>query len=228
MLRIFFAVALLLALSTNLKAANSSHAITEAVQQFLAQRSRHLGERVEVDIQDTAHWPDCHKPQPFLPGNGQAQWGRVTVGVQCGNDLHPRYLQAQVRVFGDYWVTKEKVLAGTEITAALLRRMQGEISALPRGTLSNTAEILGQVASRPLRAGSTLQRHQLKPRPLVKRRQTVSLVASGQGFRIVREGRALDEGGLGTRVRVRLPDRQVISGHVSAPGEVSVNATSGT
>lgn len=227
MFRIFLTAILLLILAVNTQAANSNRAVDNAAQQFLAQRSRHLGERVEVELQSTAHWPDCQNPRPFLPNNHQAQWGRVTLGVHCGNNKHPRYLQAQVRVFGHYWVTKEKIAVGAEITASHLRRVAGEISALPRGALKDKTEIIGQITSRPLRAGSPLQQHQLKSRPLVSRRQSVDLVASGRGFRIVREGRALDEGALGDRVRVRLPDRQIISGRITAPGEVSVTASPG-
>ncbi|WP_226663061.1 flagellar basal body P-ring formation chaperone FlgA [Microbulbifer aggregans] len=227
MLRLFLSTTLL-ALTVSAHAANNSQAAANAARQFLQQQSRHLGERVEIDVQSTAHWPRCENPQPFLPPNRQLQWGRVTLGIRCGDSPRPRYLQAQVRVFGHYWVTKEKVAVGTEITSALLRRVEGEISALPRGTLQSRAEIVGQVASRPLRAGSTLQEHQLKSRPMVNRRQTVDLVASGRGFRIVREGRALDEGGFGDQVRVRLPDRQIIYGRISAPGEVSVTGNSGT
>lgn len=211
----------LLVLSTQPACAAASAA--NAARHFLEQHNRHLGQRVEVEIfRSNAHWPDCRKPQAFLPANGQSGWGRVTVGVRCHADGRPRYLQAQVRVFDRYWVVRESVPAGTELTPSMLQQRQGEISALPRGALRKLKDIVGLVASRPLREGHPLLQHQLSRRPLVARRQSVSLVAAGQGFRIVREGQAMDEGAMGDPVRVKLPDRQIISGEVSGPGEVRV------
>jgi len=216
----------LVSVAGNTMAAGKESAAAIAAKRFLASESRHLGKRVEIEVQDSgAQWPECNRPTAFLPANGRLQWGRTTVGIRCVNAPHTRYLQAQIRAFGHYWVTTEAVPAGTELTSGLLKRVEGEISALPRGTLRQRAQIVGQIASRPLRAESALQHYQLKARPLVSRRQPVTLVASGQGFRIAREGRALDEGSKGERVRVRLPNRRVISGLVTGPGTISVTQT---
>lgn len=224
MRRLFLKIApLLLALATCGQHASAATSAADAARHFLEQRNRHLGKRVEVEIfRSNVSWPECGRPQPFLPANGQSGWGRVTVGVRCNADTHPRYLQAQVRVFDHYWVVRESIPAGTEITPSLLQKRQGEISALPRGALRQLEDIVGLIASRPLREGHPLLQHQLSRRPLVARRQNVSLVASGQGFRIVREGLAMDEGAMGDLVRVKLQDRQVISGQVIGPGEVRV------
>ncbi|TLM79958.1 flagellar basal body P-ring formation chaperone FlgA [Microbulbifer harenosus] len=219
-------IALLLALVTGGQNARAAASAADAARHFLEQHNRHLGQRVEVEvIRSGTHWPDCHNPAPFLPANGQSGWGRVTVGVRCDADRRARYLQALVRVFDHYWVVRESVPAGTEITPALLQKRQGDISALPRGVLRQLQDIVGLVASRPLRKGSPLLQHQLSKRPLVARRQSVTLVASGEGFRIAREGLAMDEGAMGDLVRVKLEDRQVISGEVTGPGEVSVRGS---
>ncbi|WP_299595906.1 flagellar basal body P-ring formation chaperone FlgA [uncultured Microbulbifer sp.] len=195
-----------------------------AAKQFLTRQSRHLGERVEIEVQDISdHWPSCKNPTVFLPANGKLQWGRVTVGIHCADAPHTRYLQAKIRAYGHYWTAKHRIPAGAEVTESLLKKIEGEISALPRGALRKRSEIVGKVASRTLRPGSVLQQHQLKTRPLVSRRQLVTLIASGQSFRIAREGRAMDEGARGEPVRVRLPNRKVISGFVSGPGLVEVN-----
>ena len=206
------------------EASNREQKLETLAQQFLTRQSRHLGERVEIEVQKiTGRWPHCQTPSAFLPANRKVEWGRVTVGIRCANAPHTRYLQARIRAFGHYWVPRENVPAGTEITATLLKRMEGELSALPRETLRKRSEIVGQIASRPLRPGTALQRYQLKTPPLVNRRQPVTLIASGRGFHIAREGHAMDEGAEGEKVRVRLHNRKVISGFVTGPGLVSVH-----
>ncbi|WP_231758135.1 flagellar basal body P-ring formation chaperone FlgA [Microbulbifer elongatus] len=195
---------------------------------LLAERTTHLGERVEIQVQKGArHWDQCHALSAFLPENSTVQWGRMTVGIRCLNAPHTRYLQALIRAFGHYWVPRENLPAGTELTAAMLKRVEGELSALPRGALRERSQIIGKIASRPLRSSKVLQRHQLKSRPLVSRRQPVTLVASGQGFHIAREGLAMDEGTQGEKVRVRLHNRKILSGYVTGPSLVDIHPPTG-
>lgn len=198
--------------------------VVEAVSAFLHQRSRGLGEEVRIEVQPpAARMPTCERPRPFLPGHGRNLPGPVTVGVRCGADGGQlRYLQARVTAIGNYWVTAGPVDAGTPITGQMLARARGDLGSLPRGAMLEREKILGQVATRPLGSGTVLQDHLLKAPPLVERRQMVSVEARGRGFRIAREGRALEEGALGEPVRVRLPDRTVLSARVSGPGRVRV------
>ncbi len=67
-----------------------------------------------------------------------------------------------------------------------------------------------------------IQSHQRRRPALVERRQAVTLVAGGEGFRISREGHALDDGALGGRVRVRLSNREVVVARVTGPGRARV------
>ncbi len=210
------------ALTLFASAADAAESPVDIAHAFLEQRSRHLGNKVQIKVAaPSAHWPHCTAPEAFLPSKNQADWGRITVGIRCSSGS-TRYLQAQVAVLGNYWVPRENIPAGTTITEELLRREKGEISALPSGTLLKRKEMLGLESRRPLRAGTPVQQYQLQQRALVKRRQTVTLVAAGRGFNIQREGRALDEGAMGDKVRVRLPDRQIISGRVSGRGQIHV------
>ncbi|MGL6159420.1 flagellar basal body P-ring formation chaperone FlgA [Microbulbifer sp.] len=198
--------------------------VAEAVRTFLQRQSLPPGGEVRIEVQpSTARMPACERPRPFLPGGKQKLRGRVTVGVRCGEGgRRVRYLQARVTVTGNYWVTAGPVEAGTPLTADMLTRARGDLGALPRGAVFEREKVLGRVATRPLGAGTVLQSHLLKAPPLVERRQQVTVEARGHGFRIAREGRALEGGALGESVRVRLPDRSVLSALVSGPGRVRV------
>lgn len=196
----------------------------EAARAFLHQRSASPGNEVHIEMRPpAARMPPCQKPRPFLPGNGQKLHGRITVGVRCGDKGRVRYLQARVSVTGNYWVSAQPIEAGSRIDEKMLRRARGDLGALPRGALLERQRILGQVARRPLAADTVLQDHLLESPALVRQRQAVTLEARGRGFRIAREGRALEDGALGETVRVRLPDRSVLSAVVSGPGRLSVD-----
>lgn len=197
-------------------------AVTNAAQHFLSEQTRGLGEKVTVTVRPSmADLPPCAAPQPFLPGQGQPRLGRVTVGVRCG-DGKVRYLQARVTAYGHYWVAGQRIAAGTRITAAMLQARDGELDRLPATTVFDRTTAIGQVATRTLTEGSVLQTTQLRAPNLVHRRQPVTVEALGSGFRVTRQGKALQDGALGDTVRVRMADRSVLSGVVSGDDQVRV------
>lgn len=198
-------------------------AAVHAVRDFLYRRSRELGDEVQVEVlPPAAQMPACENPRPFLPGNAQKRLGRLTVGVRCGEGGRQRYLQARVTASGYYWVATDRIAAGTAISADMLKRVRGDLGTLPRGAVLEREQIVGQVASRPLRAGAVLRDYQFSRPPLVERRQPVTIEVRGRGFRIAREGRALESGALGESVRVRLPDRSVLSATVRGRDRVEI------
>lgn len=197
-------------------------AARDAARHFLEQRTQELGDRVTVRVRAArANLPPCQRPQPFLPGNGQRLPGRVTVGVRCA-DGQVRYLRARVTARGDYWVARRRLPAGTRLTATMLRRRSGDLGRLPESAIRDLDLALGQVTTRTLAPGAVIQRSQLQAPELVHRRQPVTVAASGPGFRVTRQGQALQDGGLGDTVRVRLADRSTVTGVVTGPGLVAV------
>ena len=58
---------------------------------------------------------------------------------------------------------------------------------------------------------------------LIQRNRTVSVEAVGQGFRVVRQGEALQDGALGDTVRVRMGNRSILTGVVAGNGVVKVS-----
>lgn len=219
-----FAMAPALAATGQPTADPAEPAAVGAVRAFLLERADGLGDSVAVEVRTpSAHLPPCVAPEVFLPGHGQKPWGRVSVGVRCGEQQRRvRYMQARVSVTGRYWVSAGELPAGTPIRAGMLSAERGDLSRLPANAVLDRDRILGQEAARPLSAGTVIQSHQLRKPALVARRQAVTLVAGGEGFRISREGRALDDGALGGQVRVRLSNREVVTARVTGPGRARV------
>jgi flagellar basal body P-ring formation protein FlgA len=200
--------------------------LMETVHAFLYQQSQELGDEINIEVfPPSARLPECPYPQPFLPGNGQQQWGRISVGVRCGDrGEQVRYMQAEIRVIGHYLVAAQSVTAGTLVDSNMLEFRQGDLSRLPRQAIFDPDEVIGQQTRRPLAAGTIIQHHQLRSVPLVERGQQVILEAGGAGYLITREGKALDPGGLGEQVRVRVSRSTTLSGVVVGQARVAVNA----
>ncbi len=157
--------------------------------------------------------------QAFLQ---DATLGRVTVGVRCG-DGQTRYLQARVTAMGQYWVAAQDIPVGTLVTAPMLEARSGDLTTLPRQAVLDENSAVGRVTTRTLARGSVVQASQLQAPALIQRNRTVSVEAVGQGFRVVRQGEALQDGALGDTVRVRMGNRSILTGVVAGNGVVKVS-----
>jgi flagella basal body P-ring formation protein FlgA len=208
-----------------LLASGAAHAgaAEDAAQVFLQDAARHLGNDVTVTVPaPEVALPPCTDPQPFLPGHDQRLLGRVTVGVRCG-DGQTRYLQARVTAIGQYWVAARDIPVGTLVTASMLEARSGDLATLPRLAVLDENAAVGRVATRTLARGSVIQGSQLQAPALIQRNRTVSVEAVGQGFRVVRQGEALQVGALGDTVRVRMSNRSILTGVVAGDGVVKVS-----
>lgn len=195
----------------------------DAAQVFLQDATRNLGSAVTVTVQaPAAALPPCIDAQPFLPGHDQRLLGRVTVGVRCG-DGQTRYLQARVTAMGQYWVAAQDIAVGTLVTESMLEARSGDLTALPRQAVLDENVAVGRVTTRTLARGSVIQASQLQAPSLIQRNRTVSVEAVGQGFRVVRQGEALQDGALGDTVRVRMGNRSILTGVVAGNGVVKVS-----
>ncbi|MCB8888532.1 flagellar basal body P-ring formation chaperone FlgA [Vreelandella malpeensis] len=199
--------------------------LIEAVQGFLYQQAQPLGQEVMIDVSPpSAHLPACIAPEPFFPNARQAPIGRVSVGVRCGEGRRQvRYLQAQVDVVGSYMVAAQDIPRKALITQAMITQRQGNLGDLTANALTDEDAIIGKVAQRPLRQGEVFQAHALQTPDLVERGQRVTVSAQGPGFRVTREGEALESGGEGARIRVRFDTRELVTARVTREGALVVD-----
>ncbi|HDZ47877.1 hypothetical protein LCGC14_0150940 [marine sediment metagenome] len=214
----------LFTLSLNNAQANDDE-LLQQVHQFLYEETRLLGEEVVIDLRPPSpHLPTCVQPEPFLPNASQAPLGRVSVGVRCGADSRQvRYLQAQIDIIGSYVVAARDIERGTLITAEMLSERGGNLGELAAQTLTDENDIVGKIAQRPIRSGSTFLTQFLQAPHLVERGQRVTVIAQGSSFRVSREGEALENGALGDRVRVRFDSREIMTARVSDQGVLVVD-----
>lgn len=202
----------------------SAHASTAAAaaRHFLEQKVHDQDADFDITVRASNAYPTpCRNPEPFLPGASMRLLGRITVGIRCSGSA-TRYLQARILATGRYWVAARNIDAGTLLTAAMLKACRGNLNQLPHGSIRKRAAAIGKVATRHLDEGTVLMQSQLRAPWLVHQGHTVTVVASGPGFRISRKGRALQNGALHATVRLRMSNRSILDGTVVAPGRVQV------
>lgn len=120
----------------------------------------------------------------------------------------------------DTVVAARTLRAGTLLTGEDLALIAEDVP----GAISSLDDALGQEARVNLYAGRPVRAGEIGPAALVERNQIVTLIYDQNGLMIATEGRVLDRGGVGDRIRVmNLSSRNTVTGTVGEDGKVYVS-----
>lgn len=193
------------------------------IAHFLMKEAHELGYQAEVSVSAKGlDATSCPVRELFLPPSADMRRGRVVVGVRCLEQGETHYLRADVAIPIDYLAVAEPIATGERVTMDQLKWERGDLASLPNGILQDPAELESMRARRSLRPGTQLRSAFLEKQPLVQRRQAVTVSATGTAFRVEREGVALDAGGLGDWLRVRMSGGEVIEARVEGSSRLEV------
>ena len=146
---------------------------------------------------------DCARAEPHLPP-GASAWGRTRVGLRCvdGAVAWTVYWPATVQVWANAAVPRAPLPAGTVLTAAdlMLAPVDWAAAATPPTALIKDAS--GRTLARHVAPGQALLAADLRARQWFAGGDVVQLVATGAGFAISSEAKALAAGIEGQPVRV--------------------------
>lgn len=175
-----------------------------------------------VPLDERNQLAPCAMLEPFLP-QGTRPFGRINVGVRCQSPTPwTVYIQAHVQMQGRYLVLRQAMRAGEVIEAAHLTLEEGDLGRLPDGALFDPAQAIGQTLRYSVSAQQPLRAEMLRAAQVVRSGQRVKVVVQGSGFSVSHEGQTLNGGGEGERIRVRMPNNQVIEGQARSDGSVLV------
>lgn len=123
-------------------------------------------------------------------------------------------------VHADSLVATRVIVGGSVIEEADLRRSKKEFP----GALNDPLQVVGQEARVTIYAGRPIHKSGIRAPALVERNEMVQLSYQTETLSITTEGRALDRGGAGDRVRImNLSSRKIVSGRVTPDGRVEVS-----
>lgn len=198
------------------------------MEDFLRIQTRGLPGKVSVVVGSTGGsttLPPCPVLEASLPSGGRA-WGKTTVIVRCrggeGDPTWKLYIQAQVRVEGNYLVTVRALPQGHVVSEADVRPQSGDLTEMPPTLLTDSAQAIGRTLMLPVAAGGPLRSDLMRSPQLVQPGQSVKVVSGGAGFQVANEGQSLNGASVGQVVRVRLNNGQIVSGVARSAGLVEV------
>ena len=123
------------------------------------------------------------------------------------------------QTLADTVVAARTLRAGTVLTGEDLAMIAEDVP----GALASLDDALGMEARVNLYAGRPIRAGEVGPPAVVERNQIVTLVYDQNGLTIATDGRVLDRGGVGDRIRVmNLQSRSTVTGTVGEDGNVYV------
>jgi flagella basal body P-ring formation protein FlgA len=175
-----------------------------------------------VAIDERLRLPLCSEPLRAVSDAPLAN-GRGTMTVSCRGDRAWR-LFVPVRTSHDVAVVVAvtTLQRGNVLSQADLRLERRRSTALPYQYLSRVEDAVGYTVRRTLPGGSLVAPTALEKADIVKRGALVTLVTARGGVMVSTEGVAVENAGLGDRVRVRTPVGRVVEGIVESASRVRV------
>ncbi len=206
----------------------SAQRIEQRAREYLSAQARTLAVAPTITItplDPRLRVRRCTQPLTAEAPAGSRALGATTVIVRCPGGDRPWsiHVSANVQVAVDAVVLARGVARGTVLTRADLALQRMDLASLPPGALTDPAQAAGRLLKRPLAPGLVLTAAMLEDRPLVRRGDTVMLLARAGGLDVRVKAEALGSGAAGQRIKVRnLSSRQVIEATVVAESLVQV------
>jgi flagella basal body P-ring formation protein FlgA len=157
----------------------------------------------------------CAHVEPYLPP-GARLWGQSRVGLRCtdGTVKWNVSVPVTVRAFGNAWVVRGQVQAGSALTQADVVQVETDWAEDSSPVLIDSALWLGQTATRTLGTGQVLRSGLVRATQVFQAGTPVRVVAQGPGFQISSDAQALSAGVVGQMARVRMDNGRITSGTV--------------
>lgn len=149
---------------------------------------------------------------------------RSIVAVSCP---HPVAWTLRIAVRAELWravvVNTRAIRRGAILAPDQIQMATREVLSLSRGYFGDSKQVVGQQASRNLKADEIVHPGMIEAPRLIKRGDSVVITADGGRIAVRTQGIALQDGSAGDSVQVRNPrSGRVIAGEVTARGTVSV------
>lgn len=176
----------------------------------------------EIQIDSRLRVAACAAPlQARLDGPAAA---RSIVAVSCPQ---PVAWTLRIPVHAQVWravaVNKRAIRRGAILAPDQIDMEIREVLSLSRGYFGEREQVVGQQASRNLKADQIVHPGMIEAPRLIKRGDPVVITADGGRIAVRTQGIALQDGTEGDSVQVRNPrSGRVITGEVTARGTVSV------
>ncbi len=169
--------------------------------------------------------PLCeHKLQAHMP-YANTNSSNTTVAIRCEGE-HPwsLYVPVTVQIYREVLVAGRPLAQGQTLSANDLQMQRMDISQLAGGYLTQASTAIGQILTRPVQLGRPLLSNLLKAPTIIRRGQTITMLARQSSFEVRSMGESLMDGAVGERIKVRnRRSKRIVEGVITKNGIVFVN-----
>lgn len=132
-------------------------------------------------------------------------------------------LTVDTRIHRPVLVTARALRRGTPVTVDMVDVEERDITSLNDGFYTDLADLDGWQTRRPIGVGDILTRRHVEPIPVIERGDEILLVTESANMQVSVRGVAMQDGGIGSRIRVKNADSgKVLSGQVVDAATVRV------
>ena len=146
----------------------------------------------------------CTSDIEFQLTTNHIKTGKNTLKVSC-NSTNPWriFISAHIKQFTQVIIAKQPLAKGHRIQAKDLMLQRTDVTHLRSSYLNNKQQAINYITKRRLNRGDIISLNQLKKPILIKRGDTVSIIAISDGFQINTKGVALNNASKGELIRVK-------------------------
>lgn len=199
--------------------------IETVAKQYLVTQTQGMSLRSEVSVSALDKFlkiERCDAMEAFIP-TGNKAWGKTTVGVKCTKPVSwTLFMQAQVSVFTKYVSTAKPLTTGQTISADDITLLEGDLSMLPSGVLTEPNDVIGKTIASAIPSGMPLKVDFIKAPFVISQGQSIKVVSNGKGFSVSNDAQALNNAREGQLVKAKTASGTIISGIAQASGQVYV------
>ncbi|HET8883694.1 MAG TPA: flagellar basal body P-ring formation chaperone FlgA [Solimonas sp.] len=155
---------------------------------------------------------------------GAARGASASVTVRCAApETWTLYVPVRIRDLRPVLVLTRAVRRGEIVDASALRSETRDVAQLPFGYVSDAATLAGNEFRRPVGAGQAISPADVEPERCIRRGDLVTLIGRAAGIEVRAEGKAMADGGRGSRIRVQNSrSKRIVEGTITAPGVVEL------
>jgi flagella basal body P-ring formation protein FlgA len=181
--------------------------IEGAVRQYAQQQwpEPGPGRRLIVGpVDERLRLPRCAQELAVQKAPGSVVRDRLMVQVSCPAPSGWRtYVPARLAGMGRAVTLKHAMMAGQVVTAEDLEVIDGDAAQFPLGYFQDPAQVSGSTLRRATAGGVVLSNQMLLSSGTIVRGQAVTLLANAGGVAVRMSGRALGDGAVNQRIKVR-------------------------
>ncbi len=149
----------------------------------------------------------------------------TTVGVRCeGEQPWSLFVPVAIHIYDEIAVASRPLPQGKTLSAADIVMHRMDISKLAGGYLTQADIAIGQNLKRPIQVGQPILSNLLKAPTVIRRGQTITMLAKQSTFEVRSTGESLMDGAIGQRIKVRnRRSRRIVEGVITKDGLVYIN-----